>query len=62
MVVMHVVVTQKNSLRVDDRRDITGIKVDNTWWKMEKNGSGVFENLYTRSEFNVRILGTEVVT
>ena len=62
MVVMHVVVTQKNSLRVDDRKDITGIKVNDTWWMMEKNGSGTFENLYTRSEFNVRILGTEVVT
>lgn len=61
MVVMHVVVTQKNTLRVDDRKDITGIKITDQYWQMEKNASGTYENLYTRSEFNVRILGTEVV-
>lgn len=61
MVKMHVVITQKNSLRVDDRKDITGIKINSPYWAMERNGSGTFENLYTLSEFNVRIIGTEDV-
>lgn len=59
MKVIHVVVTQKNSLRVDDRKDVKGITVDSTWWNLTKTDNTVVQ--YTLSEFNVRIIGTEDV-
>ena len=59
MKVIHCVITQKNSLRVDDRRDIKSIAVDSTWWNLTKTDNTIAQ--YTVSEFNVRIIGTEDV-